>query len=246
MKRRDFLLGSSAFAGSALSGCSRSSIPFNWFHRNPAPALLPTTCCLLIDASGSVTRKRDEYVQDFQCLVSHALDGTRFVVNFITDDPVTDARHLLNEELPPFDPVWDNKRRHDKAIKAAREALIEKFPRIFRNAPVGKSTPIIDSLRIPERIYQHYPKTRKRLVIFSDMLETKRVYLKKNMPPPSASKIIAALRSENTLPDISKAEIIVVGAIGSSAIENFWRSFFKQLDAEVIEYGAGLIDCPRA
>lgn len=242
MDRRDFLFTSGALTGSILAGCSKTQIP--WIHSDPDLSAQPTTYSLLIDASGSALRKRKAYIESFAKLVNCASHGSRFVVNFITNDPLSDATSPLNEALPSFNAFWDNKPKNDKEAKTARQTLIDKFPSIFHNVPPCNSTPIIDSLKVAERVYQHYPNTRKRLVIYSDMLETRRAFLHRHKQPPPAEKVIAKLKAENALPDICKAEVVIVGANGSIAIENFWKAFFQQLDTKVIEYGAGLIGCP--
>jgi hypothetical protein len=145
----------------------------------------------------------------------------------------------------------DNRLRFNTGLQQSKQNLKQKFSELFSLRQRGNYTPIIDSLVLAESVYARYPGTKKRLVIFSDMIESsKRARFEKRVPSPE--EVLKAFQADRPLPDLSHAEVIVIGANTNVnapklyyQVEQFWREFFKQLGASVTEYGAGLIDCPR-
>lgn len=203
----------------------------------------------LVDVSGSVINKRSAYEEGFKKLTDCIQPGTRTIVDFITDNPLSDASHSINEPIPVFDPVMDNRLRFSAKLKQTKQNLTTQFNKLLQgHHQAGQTTPIIDSLSLAERIFARYPSTQKRLVVFSDMLEDSgRADFDVWIPSPDA--IIRTLKAERAQPTLSGVQVIVIGASASSTqgyqeVERFWRELFKALGATLTEYGSGLIDCP--
>jgi hypothetical protein len=206
------------------------------------------TIYCVADCSKSAISNHKRYENSFQCLVDAAQPGTRIVVNFITENPLSDSSYPINVFIPPFDPVYDNKLVVEAKQKRAREEAKQKFSELILSTQRGNTSPIIDSLKTAERVFNHYTGSQMKLVIFSDMLEdSSKANFEKKIPRPE--EILGSLKSQNALLKLNGVQVVVVGAYAKTSqqyheVEQFWSKFFHNLGANVTEYGAGLIDCP--
>lgn len=67
---------------------------------------------------------------------------------------------------------------------------------------------------------------------------------------PTVEEVIKAFQADRPLPNLSGAQVIIVGVNAETShayyqIEQFWSAFFKKLGANVTDYSAALIGCPR-
>jgi hypothetical protein len=112
-------------------------------------------------------------------------------------------------------------------------------------------TAIIDSLDLAQRVFATFHTDTKLLVLMSDMVEDSGKYnfYRENLAPVRIGTIIAQLKREKRVPDLSKVRVFVVGAnyAGNEQfrqIRDFWFSYFEATGAvlEPENYGSALIE----
>lgn len=247
--RREFMTSVVGVTALPLAGCSMID---KLLTNQPDETRL-----YLMDVSESIKNPAHHitsFNKTLDCVKPEELKrGTRLMVTFITDNPISDAKYDLNEFLPAFS-YWTGNERFDKVKFEKKKGEVKaKFRALFDAIPPAKNTPIIDSLDIAEKVFGRYKGTKKTIIIFSDMKEDSR-YADFDLPArqmpevPPAKTLVERIRKERELPDIKGAEVIVIGANATTTdlhrkIEKFWREFFSELGAKVTAYGFGLIDC---
>lgn len=232
-----------ALCTTLFTGCEKIG-----YIANADKGPIETRFCL-IDRSKSVISNVEKYTADFQSLTDCMQPGTRIVVDFITENPLSDASYPINEFIPSFNSMMDNRLRFNAQFRKTKQGLKQKFSDLSSSPTTGKTTPIIDSLVLAENVFKHYPGTQKRLIIFSDMVEDS-MRAKFDKKIPTVEEVIKAFQADRPLPNLSGAQVIIVGVNAETShayyqIEQFWSAFFKKLGANVTDYSAALIGCPR-
>jgi len=179
----------------------------------------------------------------------------------IVESSIAQSTLPINEPIPLFTPSTDNPLIAEKEEKKAMEELKQKKEEICKTVEgllSGKdlkrkvlSTDILSSLHIAERVFATYPKEKKILVIFSDMIEESKDYnfSQDKLLSKRVDDIILMKRKKGRLPDLAGVKIYITGATAGTpdkffAVQNFWLMYFKECGASLSKenYGATLLN----
>ena len=213
---------------------------------------------VLFDLSESTQLEsiRQRYFTDFNKILSKINPGDRIIADFITENPIAQSSFPVNTEFKSFSNFSDNKLIYDKQLKITKKAIKDTIHSIVFNLDRKiNATKILESLQLAERVFKIYPKKRKVLVLFSDMIEESSLYNFKrlNLSKSTRNRIINQMRSSGTLPDLTGVKVYVVGAGAGAynkmaikkmaAIQNFWIDYFDACGAVLKKelYGGPLI-----
>lgn len=211
------------------------------------PQSSPKIVVVFADVSASV-KDFGRYRDSWGKILSQISEGDRVVLGTITDETLTSFRPIVDEELPKFNWLSDNKLRYEKRIKETKQKLAGGFEELLK-APRSQSTDILNSLNIAEKIFFD-DKRRRVLVILSDMLEDSVEYKfeKVKISNEFTKQVIKTKREKGVLPDLTGTTVYVACAYAQSAakaqdIQKFWVEYFKACNAllEKQHYGACLI-----
>ena len=199
---------------------------------------------------------RRAYLKDFRRIVDKVGPGDVVVADLISADPLSTSSFPINEEVPLFDPLSDNKLIYEKRVSGLRKGLLEKAEELlFANRGSVKRTKIIDSLQLAARVFETYKRDKKFLVLFSDMVEESDRYNFQRQPLTDASTkdIVQAEKRAGRLPNLAAAKVYVVGAAAGEGpaassqrfndIQNFWSAYFEAAGADLprARYGSSLL-----
>jgi hypothetical protein len=222
------------------------------------------TVFVLFDLSGSTNAKaeREKYADGFRQIVEKLEAGDVIVADAINENPLALSSFPVNQEFPSFAEKTDNEllrkkllQEHDEKVKGIRDEVFNKANGFLNDATrVVKRTHILDSLQLAERVFKTYERSRRVLVVFSDMLEESDRYNFARQPPNEdlAAKIISGEKEAKRLPDLTGAKVYIIGASNVSAgarsdsyrmVEGFWLQYFKEIGADLPKerYGSALL-----
>lgn len=227
-----------------------------------APAVGKVVCVLVDRSSSTEDQKvRQRYVEDFRRVVEKLGSGDVIVADAISDNPLAQSSFPVNDEFEAFRPGTDNplvvkkkQEEHDGRLKEKREQVWAKAQGLFSSAP-SNQTRILDAIRLAERVFSAYPRPKRSLVIFSDMVEEsdKRNFTRERLTDMVIERIINEEKQTKRLPDLTGVRVYVIGAGASgnqhstseqyAGIENFWLRYFKAAGADMTKerYGAALL-----
>lgn len=216
----------------------------------PACQKLPTAITVvLVDGSASRVAVED-YVRGWQQVVESTQPGDRLVLGRIRSDTVG-FRPDFDESLPQISLMFDNVLERAKRRAAFLARARAGMTHALGQKPLMR-TPILDSLSAAEPIFVSASQTRRRLVIFSDMLEDSENARFVQMNQINAQRVIASLRSDHALPNLANVEVFVVGVSAPNnhqlrRVAGFWRRYFHATGANLADghYGSVLLGWPR-
>lgn len=203
------------------------------------------TVVVLFDISGSTLNPaiREQYRNDFIKITDpkHALfPGDAIAADLIADSSAAGSTLPINEELQANS--WDtNTIKVKKANREILKRIMEDADVILQSNQQAKSTDILSSLQIAERVFKTYNKERNVLVIMSDMVEDSQSYNfeKEKLTDSRVTEIIAKERKAGRLPDLKNVQVYAIkNATGQSkldhgAIQNFWLRYFQETGARI-------------
>lgn len=254
------------------AGCSGSPTGSN--HNGVAPvsptatqpgSQTPKVVFVLFDVSASVAspETRERYREAFRQIVDHIEGGDVLVADMLGDNPLAQSSFPVNVEFAPFEPTTDNdllvrkqRQEFDRKVAAERDRAAELAePLLAGPANGARRTHVLDALLLAERVFANYPRPRRVLVLFSDMIEdSERGNFAKSVPPAGLGSTTAESdRSKGRLPKLDGVRVYVVGAAstrpeaGASdqflAVQRFWTDYLKVAGADVAaeRYGAALV-----
>src|SRR5262245_21345966 len=97
----------------------------------PETAKQIETESIIVDASISVDEYRARYTQFIGQLTDCARPGARIIVDFITENPLSDAAQPINEYIPIMNGMIENELRHNAQIRKTKESIRERFPQLL-------------------------------------------------------------------------------------------------------------------
>jgi hypothetical protein len=203
---------------------------------------------VFVDLSASV-QDFTVYREGWKKILDHLNTGDRIVMGSITSETLTRFRPFVDETMPQFNWLSDNKLRFEKKTKETKEKLRKSLDEALKGAKSPK-TDILNSLLLAEKVFRP-EKRRAVLVLMSDMLEDSDRYnferIKLN--DSFARQVIEEKRKSKQLPDLGGATVYVAGASAKSAgkalaIQQFWMEFCKAANAVLAKenYGSALIN----
>jgi len=210
----------------------------------------PRITYILVDLSGSVTvEARKRYYCWFERILDQLEPGDRIALEAIRKWAAGSATFPINEQLPPFNPLFDNRFLHNRKLKnKKREILTEAKKFIFSEK--SPRTEIMSALIPVAQFFGNFPEiSRRTLVIMSDMVEDSSRYNfnRLSLTPSRIRKIIAAEKKAGRMPNLKGLRVYVTGATAETRkflqIKNFWLQYFRACGAELRpeNYGAGLV-----
>ena len=165
--------------------------------------------------------------------------GTRIVLAPIADRPVSQFRSV-EHRVPKTGVTFDDQ----IALENMCPQLKKDFSSLLKPARTVSQTYILDSLFAVVQLVQGAKGGRVRIFIASDMLEESKTanFAKQRVDAALASRIIQKHKASGVLPNLTGAEVYVVGAGGKDAedfvrIQNFWRAYLVAAGATLVEYG---------
>jgi hypothetical protein len=79
---------------------------------------------VLFDVSRSTVEARERYLRDFEEHVLGKLQGGDFLIaDLITENPLATRSHPIDEKVPVFNPLTDNRDTHDQEMQKRRERI---------------------------------------------------------------------------------------------------------------------------
>jgi hypothetical protein len=216
--------------------------------------------CVLFDLSETTNNyeTRKNYLDNFKIILNTMQGGDAIYTSLITERSVSDITMSLNFEFNNVTPKTDTelflkiaKKQTDSLFRTIRDSIMASVNMVLFNPPKKiNSTEILSSLQIAERVFKTFPKEKKILVIFSDMIEdSKNInFEKENLSAIRIEQIINYEKKNNLLPDLEGAKVYIAGADAKDSerfnkIKKFWLEYFKACNAnlESHNYGAALI-----
>lgn len=226
------------------------------FSGNPSkPALIVT----LTDLSKSTadTDVRQVYQKNIDRILKSADAGDSLHFGWITTASVAQLRGV-RVGLPKtpsglFASRFDKKdaRKKRKAVRAQARRKIQTY--LTDTSRASKSTDIMSALHWAGQILARSDRTKKILVVQSDMIEeasydfASQSFMNGQKNGGQAQKIISAEKKLGRLPDLSGVRVHVVGAGTASKnsrrifqVRKFWMRYFQAAGASIKTYGGHL------
>jgi hypothetical protein len=220
------------------------------------------TVLVLIDISRSVRNQETKalYLDSFKRVTASVTHGDVLVAGWITEKSEDELELPIHDRLPAFRPNTDNplfvraeRAKADQELEQRRKQICNDL-RAQMHATDKRQveqTAIIDSLDLAQRVFASFHNGDNVLVLMSDMVEDSGSYnfYRENLTPARVRGIIAQLKLQERVPDLSGVKVFVVGANYLDndrfrKIRNFWLSFFSATRADLRpeNYGAALVD----
>jgi hypothetical protein len=203
---------------------------------------------VFVDVSASV-REFSVHHDSWAKVLNRLGAGDRIILGRITGETFTNFRPVVDETLPKYNWLTDNKLRYEKKIKESKQKLTTALDDALASSRSQK-TDILNSLTLAEKIL-HDDKRQRVLVIISDMLEDGEFYNfeRVRVDQQFTRKVIEDKHRKGEMPDLKAAKVYVAGASAPSAnkaleIQRFWVEYFKAANAHLPpqNYGPTLIN----
>ena len=232
-----------------------------WSHACGREHTAGKAIVVLFDLSESTDKSevRAVYCRNFERVLSTLDHGDGLAAGWITEASAAQLELPIDERLPEFDAGTTNsfvvrarRAKADTALMKAkasfRAVMCEKLGKPGRK--VWK-TDIMTSLDLASRLTSRYgPRTRKVVVIMSDMIEDSERYDFKNLDLTAqrTRTIIAGEKTDGRLPALAGVEVCVAGASAPRMqqfdnIREFWKAYFSTSGGELVDYGGPLVRC---
>lgn len=219
----------------------------------------PKAVVVLFDMSESTNdeRTRKFYAECFDHIVDSLHPGDAIVGGWITDNSASEPDLPVNREL--VEPEKSGRSLYDKAkeLEARRKTkeFAEEIRKVMAQALASQPrkiihTDILGSVEQASRVFKSYPRSRRDLVIVSDMIQdtTEFDFDTENLAPDRITSLVNRLSAERRIPDLMGTVVYAVGARHrdekrSRMIRDFWMAFFRAAGADLTleRYGPTLI-----
>ena len=210
----------------------------------------PKTVLVFVDLSDSTKTHRDDYRRYFGMVLDRLGDGDKLIVASIEKAPTGRSIVRMKVELKVRDPLFDTATAGIKSRKQLYCAQ-QDFQKLVETQ--SSETPIVDSLLEAHRLFANVTNPRHVVVLLSDMKESWKGgpnFEAKNfaMPEKKTNELLAKLRNQQRIADLTDARIYVAGArddrpVVQKEIGGFWAAYFHEAkaDFDVDRYGPELL-----
>jgi hypothetical protein len=218
-----------------------------------APAPQPLTV-VLVDLTTSTRAANTSMRQDFRVVVDQvAAEHGRLLVDAIDGNPLAHARVLIDQSFRV--PEAQGNRLVERSKLAARKAAANSAMDALLEGPrPARSTDVFGALVSGAHRLGSIPDAgRRRLVFLSDMVSTTTPHNMRGQQwdQPAIMRLVADLRAEGMLPNLSGVEVWVGGAglasgddLSATAvleIRAVWLAVFVATGATVTRYAPQLL-----
>lgn len=204
----------------------------------------PRATIVLIDQSASIDPEDGKLYRDaFQRFLATLMPGDRVVLAAVADRPVSRFQIAADRTCEKRNQALLD----EQALKKTHAELLAAFEQLLKPAKQAPATHLLDSLTAIEPIAANAGGTRLQILVLSDGVEESSgkggINFAKRRPNPLWTKqIVTERKSAGLLPKLAGAEVSVIGAGGRtsadySAIREFWRAYFMEAGAKLVEYG---------
>lgn len=204
---------------------------------------------VLFDVSGSTMSFRKNFLNDFQIILDKVTHGDVIVADKITDISIPLSKLIINESMPPFTSPWyESPRKMKRKREKANAELTQKKKEIIKKVEDSILTErtiytdIFSLLQIAESVFKTYPKDKKILVIFSDMIQDTPEYNfeEEKLTDAKIREIIEEEKVKRPLPDLTGVKIYIIGVSAKTTeryfdIWKFWVTYFNECNATLLE-----------
>ena len=223
--------------GVVLAACESDSMA----TINQALGYEPRNKLVLVFIDVSASMRSDFAVQreSWKKIKAALRGGDRIVLAPITDKTFTQFRPALDEEIPAFNLLTDNKLRYERQLTKVRKALDDRFEKLLKSDAAPK-TNILHVFTIAEKIFQGETKRHRVLVLISDMLEDSARYnfQRTKLTPDFTNKLIKQQQEKGELPNLAGAVVYVAGASAVTPekvfeVQRFWLTYASAISASL-------------
>lgn len=188
----------------------------------------------LIDRSGNL-KNVDSFKETFSFVKrqndNNKVDNT-LIVAAITGK--SSQARILGELLRPADTLMKNEMKLKKQRRDFEQSLGSIQDKLLLTMEDHPKSAILETLAdVAESIAHHSGVSKKRLVIFSDMIQNSRALSFYHVNTSvSQDKLIALIKTKGLLPSFPNVDVYVYGTGGSVSeekiryIKQFWKSYF--------------------
>jgi hypothetical protein len=196
---------------------------------------------LVVDASGSAQRPaaRQSAKDAFAEAIDESPAGSAIFGYALTDNTESGEVPPIQCELPAYAPGSETSDEFDmEVLPNARKSAQAYVDGLLSASDAAQGTDLFDGLRIAASVLNG-PDTRdcpdRRLIIASDMIEQQPDcdFTSQNLTPARCRQIVAELRADHDIPDLTGVTVWVVCSTGQgvsaeriAAIRRFWTSYF--------------------
>ena len=215
---------------------------------------------VMFDISGSTAdpRIRQQYFDDFQKILAEMRGGEVLIGDLITENTLATLRFRIDVSFPAYDALKENRYTHKRKMQKAVDSAKKMVEKLIFEYPPAPETDLLNAFQAADKVFngeKYKSSTHKILVVFSDMIETKRYnFLKEELTQDRIREIINTLRKKNELPNLKGVKVWVAGATAAVRgglslqkiyqIENFWLRYFEECGADLTKerYSVTLIN----
>ncbi len=220
-----------------------------------------TSWCILLDITGvrQSPEIREQYAGVIRKVIDKAGPGDALVIAYISESSINEINFLLNQRFAVFSGNSDNelllkgqRKKFMENLNNEKNALKEKITDyVLHDERMAGNTDIFSALHLAANVFKNYNDPHKKLIILSDMMQFTPEYdfYTSDLSPENIDRIIEKEKSGPAgLPDLSAAEVFIIGALNRNSdeffkVKNFWTAYLKASNARLSEenYGANLI-----
>lgn len=207
-----------------------------------------TMVFMLFDISGSTGSNiiRERYKESSLLIINELKGGETVIADLITENTLSHASYPIYEVIPKYNIFLNNRATHNEDLEKIKIKLSEKIKNFVINTKSTPQTDLMNAFQLVDKVFNgdNCKVDKKKLIIFSDMVEESRSYNFRH--PLNDKRIQSIIQSEkdlDRLPNLNGVDVWVVGAAAEWGdklsidqiyqIEKFWITYFKAAGANL-------------
>jgi hypothetical protein len=212
-----------------------------------------------ISASTDQAALKERYRTEFlHVLHTLAPQGVLIRADAIRATPLAETTFPIRIYVPKMTVINRNEMDLEDAVKMANTEAAQGLAKLFSQGPPTQQTRILDAIEVAARVFQGEEMKGipdRRLVIFSDMIESSERYefTRMTLSREAIPQLIARERKARRIPKLDGVRVWVAGAGAGGGsglpgerlrwIEEFWLEYFRAAGADLnpTRYGSALL-----
>lgn len=243
--------------GSGLLGCGKVQQALS---EKPAVAVVA-----LFDTSASTDQQalKDRYTREFLTIIdSTANTGLLLRGDVIHATPLAETTFPLRIDIPKPS-INKNDFTQEELVRNAKQKAADGLRQLFAAGPATANTQLLDAIEVTSRLFNGAELRDiqdRRLVIFSDMIESSERYefSRGTLRPAAIRMMLEREEKAGRVPSLKSVHVWVAGAGAGGGqklsgdqlrgIEQFWLQYFRKAGADLPEtqYGSSLLNFSAA